>query len=356
LPQKRFILAFERYIQIESALLLLSKSIEVPPFKSHPMLNGGHRQTLGAVALRGDRHIAYQAYQHILELSDGDSVVIHDDCPEEWQIGQPFVLLMHGLAGCHQSGYMVRLADKLSRRNIRVFRLDHRGCGAGTKLAQRPYNAGASDDVRDVLSFLAELCPGSAAGVAGFSLSANILIKMLGEDSSDREGYPFVTCAIAVCPPLDLSVSADSLSVGFNKFYERHFVKMLSAQYYERRKLFPDGPHLQREKLPTRLREFDDCYTAPAAGFGSVDEYYERCSGKRFISEIEVPTLVVNAANDPLIPRSTIESIRLPDDSPVEMVLTAGGGHLGFVARQSDAPDRWWIDWRVIDWFEAHLL
>jgi uncharacterized protein len=329
--------------------------IAVPKFKAYPLLNGGHRQTLGTVALRGDRHIKYAAQTHRIELDDADQLVLHDDCPPDWKIGDPTVLLMHGLAGCHQSAYMVRIADKLSKRNIRAFRLDHRGCGAGTKIAQRPYNAGASEDVRRVLSFISELCPGSAIGAAGFSLSANILIKMLGEDGEHRDAYPDLKCAATVCPPLDLGQSAKSLMTGFNRFYERHFVKILSAQYYDRRKRFPDGPFLQHEKLPSRLRDFDDCYTAPAAGFDNVDEYYDGCSGKHFIGKVQLPTLVVNAANDPLIPRSTVDSILLPSDSPVKMILTEGGGHLGFVGRRSSDSDGWWMDWRVIDWLEAHI-
>jgi predicted alpha/beta-fold hydrolase len=340
-----------------SVITNTSTAIEVPPFKPHILLRGGHLQTLGAAFLRGDRRIKYQAKQHIVELDDGDSVVLHDDCPGDWQSGQPFVLLMHGLAGCHQSAYMVRLADKLSLRGFRVFRLDHRGCGAGAgqKMAQRPYNAGCSSDVRQVLSFASGLCPGSKTAVAGFSLSANILIKMLGEDGANNDPRPQLVCAAALCPPLDLASSADVMSQGFNRFYERHFVKILSDQYYQRQRSFPDGPFLQIEKLPDRLREFDHCYTARASGFASADEYYSTCSGSNFVSLIQLPTLIVNAANDPLIPLSTVDSIELPEGSLVASLITKGGGHLGFVARSSQDPDRWWMDWRVIDWFEKHL-
>ena len=281
--------------------------------------------------------------------------MLHDDCPSDWKPGQPFALLMHGLAGCHQSAYMVRLADKLTRRGTRVFRLDHRGCGAGAKIARRPYNAGVSNDVRDVLSFAIRLCPNSKSAIVGFSLSANILVKMLGEDGISGEQPPNLVCAAAICPPLDLASCAAAMSRGFNRIYERHFVKILADQYYERRCRFPDEPHLGIQKLPQRIIEFDDCYTAPAAGFNSAAEYYSRCSGRNFVSSIRVPSLLINAANDPLIPVSTVNSIELPANSPVRAVITNGGGHLGFVSGKTHDADRWWIDWRVIEWIETHL-
>jgi uncharacterized protein len=331
-----------------------SAVFDLPPFKSHLLLKGGHRQTLGAVFLRGDRQLKYQAKQHVIDLDDGDSVVLHDDCPSNWDSDKPCVLLMHGLAGCHQSAYMVRLTEKLSVRGYRVFRLDHRGCGAGLGLAQRPYNAGCSTDVRQILEFINQLCPDSNISLAGFSLSANILIKMLGEDGAADESRFNIVCAAAVCPPLDLASCADAMSRGFNRVYERHFVKILSDQYYQRQSRFPDGPCLSIKQLPNRLREFDDCYTAPAAGFESANDYYSHCSGSNFVSSIQLPTLIINASNDPLIPLQTVNSLDLPSDSPVVAKITKGGGHLGFVSRNSGDPDRWWADWRIIEWLELH--
>ena len=112
-----------------------------PDFRPHPLLRGGHRQTLaGAFWPRG--RVDYQAEQHRIALPDGDQVVLHDDCPADWKNGERCVLLVHGLGGCHSSPYMVRLVTKLKAAGRRVFRLDMRGCGAGLRLAQRPGHAG----------------------------------------------------------------------------------------------------------------------------------------------------------------------------------------------------------------------
>ena len=100
-----------------------------PEFKSLPFLKGGHRQTLAAFLFKGKRR-PYQAVQHTFDLDEGDRTILHDDCPAGWPIGGPIALLLHGLAGCHGSDYMVRVAEKLNQQGVRTFRLDHRGCGA----------------------------------------------------------------------------------------------------------------------------------------------------------------------------------------------------------------------------------
>ncbi len=100
-------------------------SFSLPPFRPHPLVRGGHAQTLAGYYWPG-KHL-YQAKHHRLTLDDGDIIVLHDDCPPDWKPGDRAVLLMPGLAGCHQSGYLVRTVAKLNAKGIRTFRLDHRG-------------------------------------------------------------------------------------------------------------------------------------------------------------------------------------------------------------------------------------
>ena len=326
--------------------------IDFPGFQPHPLLKGGHRQTLFSFLLRGAGHSAGTT-QHAIELPDGDRLILHDNQPDRWGTGDPVAVLLHGLAGCHDSAYMVRVGEKLTARGIRVFRLDHRGCGAGTHLARFPYSAGCSDDVRLTLKRTRTICPGSRCAVVGFSLSGNIILKMLGEDGAQSDGVPSaVTCAMAINPPIDLALCGEALGQRQNRIYERHFVRLLCRQVALRSSRFPDAPKPVWDSPPGGLREFDDTYTAPASGYSGVNDYYAQCSGNQFVDSIRVPTLILTARDDPLIPVRSFQSISTPY---VKTVITSHGGHLGYIGRHSGDPDRRWMDWRIVDWLDSHF-
>ncbi|OYV87501.1 MAG: hypothetical protein B7Z73_10010 [Planctomycetia bacterium 21-64-5] len=162
------------------------------------------RSRAGQVAssLRVNGHAVTTARLH-----DGDQIVLHDDCPEGWQPGDRVALLIHGLAGCHQSIYMLRIAARLEELGVRAFRMDLRGCGAGVGLARLPYHAGRSEDAAAALETIARLCPASPVALVGFSMGGNIALKLLGELGEERCGH--LDRAVAVCPPFDLLAGAN---------------------------------------------------------------------------------------------------------------------------------------------------
>ena len=319
-------------------------SSDAPEFRPHPLVRGGHAQTLFGTFVPG-RLPAYRAQAHRVLLPDGDVLIMHDDRPDSWQSGDPVALLVHGLAGCHTSGYMVRIAHKLNARGVRAFRLDLRGCGAGVGLAKNPYHAGRSEDVRAALQLIAEMCPGSPIGLAGFSLGGNISLKMLGEDPAAVPAA--VARAIAVNPSIDLAACVDSLDRLLQRRYDRHFVKLLYQQMAASGQFTAE--HLGTNgRRALRLRDFDDWHTAPLAGFGTADTYYALSSSAQFVPSIRVPTLIVTAADDPLVPTAHFHDLQRPKG--VRLHVAPSGGHLGYIARGGIDPDRRWIDWRVVDW------
>ncbi|HEX7448613.1 MAG TPA: alpha/beta fold hydrolase [Pirellulales bacterium] len=313
-------------------------------FRPHPLLRGGHVQTLAGAYLPGPR-FAYRARQHIVCLPDGDRIVLHDDMPEAWQAGDRAALLIHGLGGSHLSTYMQRIAVKLQRRGVRSFRMDLRGCGAGMTLARFPYHSGRSEDAAAALAAIAALCPGSPVALVGFSLGGNIALKLLGETADQPCGH--LDRAVAVCPPADLTAAVEHISRRRNRLYERHFLRRLIAQVRQRRKLLPDLPGADWPKTPRRLWEFDNVYTAPVSGFGGADEYYRRASSLRVCQNIRLPALVIASRDDPLVPAASLELLR--ECPAVRLEIVASGGHLGFVGRRQGA-DRRWLDWRIVEW------
>jgi uncharacterized protein len=321
-------------------------SFSLPPFRPHPLVRGGHAQTLAGYYWPG-RHL-YQATQHRVTLDDGDIIVLHDDCPSEWKPGDRAVLLMPGLAGSHQSGYLARTAAKLNAKSVRTFRLDHRGWGAGAGLARLPFHAGRSEDVLAALCYLAKNCPGSPLAVVGYSLSGNVVLKALGELANQLPGS--LDKAAAVSPPVNLSACADWMERRANRFYNRHMVGCLLSYLRENNRPWPHA-NGDRVKLPKTIRLFDDLYTAPNSGFLSVEDYYTKSSSAQFLRQIQVPTLVIAAADDPMIPMASFESLAL---SPhIHLHVAHSGGHLGFIARNGQDSDRRWLDWRIVDWITA---
>lgn len=317
-------------------------------FYSHLLLPSGHLQTLAGAFI--PRQMAPdRAVQHRVSLDDGDQIVLHDDCPAVWQAGARIALLIHGLAGCHASSYMQRIAHKLNCRGVRTFRMNLRGCGTGLGLARLPYHSGRSDDAAAALRVISAICRGSPTTLIGFSLGGNISLKLLGESHADLPSN--LDRAVAVCPPVDLKQCVDSLQRGVNRLYDRHFVRRLVEQIETQCRLLPDAPRLDGRKRPRGVFEFDEWFTAPVCGFGTAENYYRCCSSAQFVPAIRVPTLILAAADDPLIPSQAFTNLQL--SSAVTLRMTRSGGHLGFIGRRNGDPDRHWMDWRVVEWADS---
>lgn len=322
----------------------------LPTFRAHPLIRGGHLQTLFPIAFR-QKCPPYNATRHHVQLADGDQIVLHDDCPDAWGPGDRVVLLVHGLSGCYMSGYMERLAHKLPQVGARAFRMDLRTCGAGQGLATLPYHAGITEDLHAVLAKIEQLCEGSPVALIGFSMSGNMVLKLVGEAPQDVP--PTVDRAMAVNPPVDLNACAMRVKQGISRVYDRHWGRKLVRLY----QAIPTGPDSwDRPVVGSKLagiREFDDAVTAKIHGFGTVDNYYAAASANQFASNIRIPTLIISAADDPMIAREAIE--RANWSSAVRVHITNSGGHVGYIAGNSEDPDKRWIDWRVIDWVQASL-
>jgi len=325
--------------------------IEFPPFRPHPLVRGGDWQTIAPVLFRGDERLPVKA-QHPVELEDGDRIVLVESCPESWQTGDPVVMMLHGLAGCHQSNYMIRAAAKMHDRGWRTFRLDHRGVGAAQGLADRPYHAGRIHDALAGLQTIEQLAPGSQLSAVGYSLSGNLILKLISTLKSELPSR--LVSVAAVCPAIDLIRSSAQIRVPRNRFYDRHFARFLWKRSADYAAVARELPHLSSpSERPLSLYEFDSRVTAPLGGFADVEEYYHSSSAIHDLHRIDRPTMILAAEDDPLIPADMFRNVRY--SSTTSLVMPSGGGHLGFLGRtnQSD-PDRRWMDWRIIDWLDAH--
>jgi predicted alpha/beta-fold hydrolase len=320
-----------------------------PIFRPHPLVRGGHAQTvLGAYLPHAARENG--SVQHRIGLADGDQLVLHDDCPANWKPGNRSALLLHGLGGCHGSPYMLRLALKLNAAGVRAFRLDQRGCGAGFALAQHPGHAGRSEDARAALERIGELCPDSPVSMIGYSLGGNIALKLAGECGSDPPGH--LDSALAVGPPIDLQYCCEHMKTGLNWIYDRTFIRALVALVKRRHRELPELHACAPLVPPPKwLIDFDNRYTAPLSGFADARDYYARCSSAPLLPNIRIPTQILTAADDPLIPVAMLRKAQR--SSAVELHIADSGGHIGYFAKSGLDPDRRWLDWRLVEWVLA---
>lgn len=308
----------------------------------------GHLQTLASFFVPQPRSNR-QPLRYVVNLLDGDRMVIHDDQASSWITGDRIAILIAGLCGCHDSGYVRRVAIRLRREGIRTIRVDMRGFGFSTLISRGHLHAGRSRDIQQVVEFVQQLSPLSKISLVGYSLGANIMLKLLTEWG---ERYPTrVDSAIAVSPPIDLGYCANRLRAFGNRLYDYYFARRLSQNVMYRRRRVSNLIDNGLIRMPDRLVHFDDQFTAPVSGFSGAREYYARCSTIDSLKQVSVPTVIVAAQDDPIIPFDQFDTALL--SSRIELVATRNGGHLGFLGNHPRDPDGYWLDWRICHWLQT---
>jgi predicted alpha/beta-fold hydrolase len=101
------------------------------------------------------------------------------------------------------------------------------------------------------------------------------------------------------------------------------------------------------------IQQFDDYFTAPVHGYRDAEEYWARASARQFLSQITVPTLVLNAQDDPLLAPTAFPHAEAEANSQLFLEAPATGGHVGFIDLQRGiAP---WFEQRVVEFLKTHV-
>ncbi|MEK9629151.1 MAG: alpha/beta fold hydrolase [Nitrospinota bacterium] len=310
-------------------------------FTPHPALRGGIVQTIVGSQFPGRPKFSPERTSHTIDLGVDAKSIIFELKPKEKD--KPVVLLAHGMGGCSESGYIQRIAKKLWLQGYGVFMVNHRGSGCGMGLSSRLWNGGSSDDLDKMVRFIAEMH--SRLLIVGFSLSGNILLKYLGEG---RDIPSEVLGALAVNPPIDLRVASDILSNHPKCWlFNRYYMRLIGNQARALMKNFPNA--LDPRKNLKTIWDFDAIYTAPAGGYKDLDDYYDQCSGKKFLNKIEKPTSILCSLDDPFVPPKVFDNI----SGTVDIYQPEKGGHMGYIS-QENTPygDRRWMDYVVQEWVQ----
>ena len=318
-------------------------------FKPHWGLRGANRQTIMGMLLRS-RPKPSSPQQHTVTLDDGEQLFLYENGPHDCE--QPNIVLVHGLGGCYTSGYMQRISGKLSQGGRRVFRVNLRGCDEGMSLARKTAHAGCSQDLANAVTWIQQYTGQHDIAIAGFSLGANILLRMLAQ----HQQYPDLSIirAVAFAPPIDLAYGCQQLSIRHRGFYNRYFLKGLRRNLKRRRLMYPDCPYSTLNPFPKTLEEFDDRFTAPLNGFVGAVDYYQQTSSKYQLHEIQATTTIIYANDDPIVPSEVFADVELSKST--DMYCTTHGGHLGYLSQRQSSGNCRWMDSTVIELLTKHSM
>jgi uncharacterized protein len=309
-------------------------------FESPWWLPGGHLQTIYA-SLRPPPRVALERSRW--ETPDGDFIdVDFAGDPDSTRR----MALFHGLEGCSDSHYARAMAAHGAERGWRIAVPHFRGCSGEANRKPRAYHSGDSDEIDWILRKLgAPLC------AVGVSLGGNALLKWLGERG--EEARHLVPRAVAVSAPIDLPAAAHALDQGLNRLvYTRHFLATLRPKSLAKLAAFPgifDGAAVRAARS---FREFDGLVTAPLHGFRSVEHYWSTAASGPWLERIRVPTLLLNARNDPFLPEPALLAAARKAAPSVVLEFPRTGGHAGFISGPFPGNQRW-LSTRVLQFLET---
>lgn len=302
-----------------------------PSFAPPTLQFNGHLQTIIPGIFRSVRQINFERER--LTLSDGDFVDL------DWidNNSRKLVILTHGLEGNSERQYIKGMAKAFSMKNWDILAWHCRSCSGEMNRKFRLYNHGEIGDIGEVINHAIRTKNYQEVVLIGFSMGGNISMKYCGVNGKNIP-EPVKKC-IAFSSPCDLKSGADILNKPSNKIYRDRFLKKLKAKIEIKAERFPGKINLKNFEKIEVWRDFDELFSAPLNGFKNAQAFYDYASAKNFMSGITIPTLLVNAQNDPIL-TPECSPTKLAKKHPfVHLENPKNGGHCGFMLRNS--PIAW---------------
>ncbi|HTP34064.1 MAG TPA: alpha/beta fold hydrolase [Candidatus Acidoferrales bacterium] len=315
----------------------------MPPFC--PLFRNNHLQTILAhYWRRPDARSASPVERRLFRTEHDVQVLVLSQRPL-WDRLQPVrgeIVLVHGLEGSGDAGYMRSLSAAALNAGFAAHRFHMRTCGGTERLCRTLYHAGLTSDLREVLRQMR--AEGRApAFLVGFSLGGNVVLKLAGELGDGAPDLIRGVCAAST--PLDLAACAHRIGQSDNRLYEARFVRRM------RNRLCATGRYRPAEfKGLETIVELDDRFTAPSFGFGNAANYYRTQSSLNYLEQIRIPALLIQARDDTFIPFDIFDSPVLRHNPCIQLLVTEQGGHLGFLGCR---PHRFWLDEAIMNWVKT---
>jgi len=315
----------------------------MPEYQAPHLFRNGHLQTIYPTIFRKIKDITYQRER--IATPDGDFLDL------DWirNGSKRLAIISHGLEGDSRRTYVMGMARALSRNGFDVLAWNFRGCSGEINLRPRLYHSGSDDDLETVIRHVLEKYSYPEIDLVGFSMGGNISLVYLG-----RRGTAIPTNlnrCVVFSVPCDLEDASRALARPVNKIYMNRFLLLLHQKIKARKKLFPelfDDTDYRRQVK--NFYDFDQRYTAPLHGFASARDYWRRCSANVFIGGIRLPTLLVNAADDPFLGQACYPVQPAAANPYFTLEIPKHGGHVGFIA--FNRQRLYWSEQRLLDFIK----
>ncbi len=329
--------------------------MHVAVFSPPRWLRNRHLQTLGASLpdWTTKPHTRPAHERMVFPLEGGGSLLAQASWNGAHTERRETVLLIHGVGGSAESRYLLRCAAALEPTGRHVVRLNLRGAGEGVALATSIYHAGMTEDVDHVVRCLARDRRVASLLVVGFSLGGSLLLKLAGEWGEMPP--PAVRAIATLSAPTDFETVSDELervaTFPYRRFILRSVVRqaLAFARHHPKRAAYDT----RRLRSATTIREYDRIVMVPMHGFRDVPHYYDTTRAGPWLGAIRVPTLMLHAEDDPIIPGWTVAPALRDAGPAVEIAWTKHGGHVGWLdGASAEAWVKTWAMRRVLRFFE----
>ena len=285
-----------------------------------------------------------------IELDDGD-FLDYDLHRSRTGAARGVVVISHGLEGNSRRKYVLGMARMATGLGFDAVCWSQRGCGSEPNRLERSYHSGETGDLHAVLGRCLDSGEYDTAALVGFSMGGNQILKYLGEDPAKVPSQ--VKAAAVFSAPCDLDGCERVLALPSRRIYFKYFMRGLSRKVRDKAAMFPDRVDAELLGSVRTLRDFDDRFTAPTNGFRDGTDYYMRASSLQFLPDVGVPTLLVNALDDPFLSESCYPRDKAADNPNLYLEMPRFGGHVGFV--QTDGDNVYWSEKRTASFLREKL-
>jgi hypothetical protein len=275
------------------------------------------------------------------------------------------MIATYGITGSLENQWILEiLGRKAHARGLAVVLFDWRGHGKTGQLSPHLTSDGLYEG-EDYVALAAAAkqfgCP-PPYWFVGYSLSGQLAL-WAGKAASTLPAQGSLTRAdiggvAVVCPSLDSNRSLRYLvATTRGRLLEQAIAKTLRQLAQDLHHTHPDDIDAAAVERVDSIYSFDRELVINRLGFATVEDYYAASSPLPFLPKLDVPVLMVYAADDPLFDPAIIPELTAIDrENPhFNLVLTQHGGHVGYYSsatgqRQAQDEDPWWAWNRVLEW------
>ena len=297
-----------------------------------------HLQTIYPSLFRKVENVRYRRER--IDTPDGDFLDL------DWSVigANKLAIISHGLEGNTSRAYMLGMVKAVNEAGWDALARNFRGCSGEPNRLVRFYHSGDTADVETVIEHVLKTASYSEIALIGFRMGGNVTLKYLGERGDSI--HSVIRKAVAISVPCDLAASARELARPINKIYMKRFLRMLHQKVKQKAERFPGKISVEGFSNIKTFQEFDDRYTAPLHGFKDARDYWEKASSKPYLPEITIPTLLINAGNDPFLAPQCFPIEEARRNPRFFLEIPSSGGHVGFIVFNSEGT--YWSEQRTV--------